>query len=359
TPGGTEKPAKPGKPDEIGKGTGPGQHPDKGDPKDAGASKEVRDLVDQLKNGTQKEREEARDKLEQIRRDAKKDKADRDAADRALAPKDDKGQGTERVDGRTGKGKGELSEETKKQVEKASREIKDLVDKMQKGDDKQRKRAQDELEKLGRDARAKVDRDAANAAAKELGDHPEDKNEPGKDDKGPKGKNGNDQGDGNGDPDKGSKDRSAKGKGSPNPGKGSGSNPGVGGIREADPKTAQPVAVPGTGEGPDAKGGDRAGDLALLKFKDKVTPEMLKDAGISPEEWKKYLATRGQSKPGARKPETLPGRGTGRTISNDGPREFKSTTDRTSPLQSGGRSLPPPELMEGYKKFSEGPKEKK
>lgn len=362
---GEEKSAPPGKPDEIGEGKGEGKHPGSGDDKHAGASKAVKDLIDQLEKGTPKQKEEAKDKLEQISRNSK-DKAERESAASALREVEDKGQAAKPAPKpHNGGGDSAESKENMKAIEKASREIKDLVDKLQNGDKKERKRAEDELEKLSRDARAKADRDGAAAAIKEFGEQPPEQppSDKSKGDKGPRGKGSDDNNPSeNGDPkEKGQEKGKGKGKQGRDPKSGQGNDPGVGGRRDDSPAgILRGSGISPTGTKPDPEYQRRAGELILQKFKDRVTPQMLRDLGITEEEWRKFLASRAESLK-AIKPETLPAaRRPGSLMPSTGPRAFETTGTRSDPLQAGTRSLPPPELLEGFKRFGDaGSKEKK
>ena len=143
-------------------------------------------------------------------------------------------------------------------------------------------------------------------------------------------------------------------------GDGPGGDPGVGGTPTSAPRPASSGgerAAPGSKA--DADYQRRAGELQLQKFKDQVTPKMLKDLGITEAEWKKFLSSRSE-KLKAMKPETLPtGRRPGSFLPNGAPRAFETTGKSSDPLQAGQRSLPPPELTEGFKKFGDPGKDKR
>lgn len=355
---GQEKPAPAGKPDEIASGKGEGKHAGGKDDQGAAASKQVKDLIDQLEKGTPKQRDEAKEQLEQLKRNAQ-NPADREAAASALKSIEDKGQTAgSKTDTGAGKGDGAGSKENQEKIDAASRQIKELVDKLRGDDKKEAKRAEEELEKLSRDARAKADRDGAAAAIKEFGEKPPEQpgTDPGKG-KGPEG-----SGAGNNPPEKGGAGEKGKDKGTgggTKTGNGTGGDPGVGGA-PSGPRTSTSGGTPaGPGSQADPEYQRRAGELQLQKFKDQVTPKMLKDLGITEAEWKKFLASRSE-KLKAMKPETLPtGRRPGSFLPNGAPRAFETTGKSSDPLQAGRRSLPPPELTEGFKKFGDTAKDKR
>jgi hypothetical protein len=343
---GEEKPAGPSDTvDEKGPGTGPGKHADNSkDDKNAGVSKPTKELIDQLKNGTPSQQQQAKDALKQVQRNGKP--GDREAAAQALK---ETGKKTETQPG----DQGARSEDP---LAKASREIKNLAEKLKGGGEAARK-AREDLERLSRQAPAKVDRDAATEALKRFGDGPPQTpgdSHAGAGNKGQQGPKDNENATENGAGSKGRREGDAnKGKNPENPNGGS-KTPGVGGGNKNATPGSESAPDDGTGGGKaDPRHQKRAGELLLEKFKDRITPQMLEKAGISPQEWQEFLKTRAREQADRGTRENLPTtRAIGTGMSNEGPYRSTTTGRKNDPLQGGNRAKVPPELREQLKEFT-------
>jgi len=102
---------------------------------------------------------------------------------------------------------------------------------------------------------------------------------------------------------------------------------------------------------------DRAGDLDIDKFKDKVTPEMLQKYGISEAEWKRYLENAAKSKtqpnPSDARNDTKGGDRSGSSNLNKGVRKVENDPNaKMTDIRSGGADKAPPEYQDAAAKFS-------
>lgn len=139
-----------------------------------------------------------------------------------------------------------------------------------------------------------------------------------------------------------------------------------------DPKT-KPGTNPGTkpsGSGPDGQGAqdkpnpsvadksnDRVGNLQLEHLRDRVTPDVLKQAGVTPEEWQQYLknaqAYEELRNKIANQPKIGPDKLKGKTsqLTNVGPRSVQSPAGAANPANIG-QGVVPPELRRAQELFT-------
>lgn len=148
----------------------------------------------------------------------------------------------------------------------------------------------------------------------------------------------------------------AQGKGQPKQGDGNqpSENTGPGGKGQFD----DPLA-----NNPNEKFGKKAGDLSLDKLKDKVTPDMLKKAGLSEKEWQQYLKDaqayeemlrRQKAQQSGKLPNEL--KGGPSFLPGQGPRHLNpNAKGPTDPLQTN-QGQAPPGFREDYQLWTTKPK---
>jgi hypothetical protein len=138
---------------------------------------------------------------------------------------------------------------------------------------------------------------------------------------------------------------------------GSGSNPGFGADKDRERNGSSTPEERGEIGDPNKNFKDKAGDLQLDKFKDKVTKEMLEKYGITEEEWKRYLENvanqKNLPKPEDAKNDTVAGNRSGDSSANRGITKVETRPDaRAGDLRSGGPGVAPPEYQDAAAKFS-------
>ncbi|HEY7311819.1 MAG TPA: hypothetical protein VH643_20820 [Gemmataceae bacterium] len=274
-----------------------------------------------------------------------------------------------------GEGKGDAREQARKATQK---DIEDLVKDLESKDAQRREEAKRQLERIAEQARDSQAREKAEEALDKAGqpDGTADAKPPqpgngssdkpngdSKDGKNNESKTPGDSGSGDGDKKPG--DGDAKGKkgerGSSSDGKGEGTraseggnNPGGGTQRRDGDGNRGGGGDAGAGpHKPSKPRGHRATQMQLDDFAKKVNKDILKDAGVSEEEWKKYLEARrkqiASEKPRSETPADpqqavkLPSMG-GRTIG--------STSDQPGDIHGADRGQPPPGYRDSFREFT-------
>ena len=159
------------------------------------------------------------------------------------------------------------------------------------------------------------------------------------------------------------KDPMGKGMGDPKDAKDTkpgpaGSNPGKGGNDAERNGNSKPMD-PGKFEDPNDAFRKKAGDLQLEEFKKKVTKEMLKERGITEEDWNKYLEAMARknaqpTKPGPVDPKDIESGDRTKGGSNTGVSRVKTNPNGTATdLRNDGQTTAPPEYKDAAAKFSE------
>jgi hypothetical protein len=325
----------------------------------------------------------------------KKDDARAEGKQAGSSPKDDpSASGDAKPAGSKGEGdsttQGDAKPDAGEQARNATpKDAADLAKDLESGDPKKREEAKKQLERIQKEARDPQAREKADEALNKAGqpDGPGDDSKPqpgngssGQSSDGSQGSKGSkgDKGDGSkgsgssgsGKGEKGEGDEGSSGKGEKN-GQGSssgsttakeatnregGNTPGGGGNRRSGDNSAGGSTG---GSGPEAKPSKprdhRAAQMQLDDFLKKVNKDILKDAGVSEEAWKKYLEAKRKQvtppdKPGPDSPADpqqapqLPSMG-GRTI---------SSSSSTNPGDAHGpdRGQPPPGYRDRFREFS-------
>jgi hypothetical protein len=123
--------------------------------------------------------------------------------------------------------------------------------------------------------------------------------------------------------------------------------------------TGSPTA-PEPGTAPDARHAAQAGDLQLERFPKDPSREMLKDLGMTADEYQAFLKDladlqkRRQAQAAeADKADRQRGASTGGSAANRAAKRVEGGTDPQGKLERGGAALAPPEYRDGYKGFTE------
>ena len=106
---------------------------------------------------------------------------------------------------------------------------------------------------------------------------------------------------------------------------------------------------------PDAGLSGKTSEAQLESFQKMVNPELLKKAGVSEEEYRRYLATRKRQiedlkKEGLEKGSIAPG--TIRTAPSLSARKVTGTATESTNAGDSNRALPPPGYRDAYKEFT-------
>jgi hypothetical protein len=103
----------------------------------------------------------------------------------------------------------------------------------------------------------------------------------------------------------------------------------------------------------------RGGNLQLEDLKSRVTPELLKKAGLNEADWQRYLKQAEaydellrQRSSDRRPSRPNEARGTGSRLPGTGPSQVQGAQPNTSSPLEGGQALPPPELRDAQRRFS-------
>lgn len=361
------------------------------DPKEQEEGKQqLNEMVDRLRKKTKsedpKEREEAKQQMQEMVQELAKEMAGRTPQEQQEALKRLTRMANQEL---AQNQNGNDSQKEKDAEEKLDRE---LSDKLNSGDPKKREEAAQQIKKMAEELKKNK---KLQDAMKQAGLDSKDKNQPkdgdcaacaskgqpkdqgdsaGKGKNQGKGEQGTPKGDAKepGDPDKGDNSNMA-GKGKPG-GSGpvageskptsnaeTGSTPGGGdrrdtAVAEAAAALAAALAAKAETTNPDNK--KRPGELQLEDFRKKVTKEMLEKLKMTPKEFddfcKAYKEKLQREARAPRPKEPLAGPQRGGSLTNDGPRRVDpGTTAKPDDLNNAGPALPPPELRNAYKEFTE------
>ncbi|MCS6850628.1 MAG: hypothetical protein NZ700_05605 [Gemmataceae bacterium] len=136
-----------------------------------------------------------------------------------------------------------------------------------------------------------------------------------------------------------------------------GSAPGGGGDRRDDASGRGPGDQPGPPEPPDPRHAKRPGELQLQRFRDQVTPEMLEKLKMTKEDFERFLRSYEavlQRQPPAAPSDKPTGPQRGGPLPNLGPRQVQGSGTEVKNVSTSGPALPPPELRDAYREFTEG-----
>jgi hypothetical protein len=124
------------------------------------------------------------------------------------------------------------------------------------------------------------------------------------------------------------------------------------------PPDKAPLASPPPEAGtvPDPKNAGKTSDLQLEQFPKNPSKELLKDLGMSEEEYRQFLKAAADLQK-KRQAEAQKNQERGSTIgssaANSGAKRVQGGTDKAKQLEQSGASLPPEEYRDGYKGFTE------
>lgn len=123
-----------------------------------------------------------------------------------------------------------------------------------------------------------------------------------------------------------------------------------------DPDAPAPREDPAQpGAAPDKRFGERAGTMNLqsfLQFKKHLTPEMMNEAQVTEEDLKALEEMYRRREAERREPEKLVGPQRDGALPGQGVRQVQSGPPTASGAQRGGMTLPPPELRDGQSEFT-------
>src|SRR6516162_4309391 len=113
------------------------------------------------------------------------------------------------------------------------------------------------------------------------------------------------------------------------------------------------------GPAPDKKYTSKSGDLQLERFPKNPDKDLLKDLGMTADEYKQFLRQLAEYEKRRKATQANDagnlqrGAGRGASAANSGARRVEGGTDKAGNLDRGGASLAPPEYRDGYKGFTE------
>ena len=118
---------------------------------------------------------------------------------------------------------------------------------------------------------------------------------------------------------------------------------------------ARSPAKPEQGLTPDAKQASKTGDLQLERFPKNPSREMLKEMGMTAEEYRRFLKDAADRQKKRQEPTAADRQrgGDGSSAANSGAKRVQGGSDKPNQLERGGAILPPPEYRDGYKTFTE------
>lgn len=112
-----------------------------------------------------------------------------------------------------------------------------------------------------------------------------------------------------------------------------------------------------SGDKPNAEHAAKAGEMLLEDFKTKVDRKLLDEMKMTEKEYAEFLRAYEsmvkRQKAQAEKNDRERGSASGRSAANTGAKRVQGGNDKPNQLQQGGAVLPPPEMRDGYKGFTE------
>ncbi len=137
---------------------------------------------------------------------------------------------------------------------------------------------------------------------------------------------------------------------------GGGGLPGRGG-KDVDSGPMQPAqsGKRDQADKPDAGLSGKTSEAQLESFQKMVNPDLLKKAGVSEEEYRRYLATRKKQIEESKKGDIEKGPvtpGTIRSAPSLAARKVTNTATEATNAGEGNRALPPPGYRDAYKEFT-------